>query len=570
MQTESEAEATFEVLGDDSVLVAGKRGDEDSYRVRFTVELDQITAIRMEVLTHPSLPKGGPGRADNGNFVLHELNLQSSANRKFEWLHATADYSQDGYDIKKAIDGDMGTGWAINVTKGVLNKNHTATFVLKEGSSPEQGSKLELVSNFGPRNPGYNIGRFRIAVTAAPRIKLGLPDPDRKVLVAELDKAKSERDKFAKAIPTTMVMREVAEPRGTAVLIRGDFLRRGDVVKPSTPSFLPAIAAVEPINENDANAEEQLQNRLGFARWLVNPDHPLTSRVTVNRVWMQYFGRGIVETENDFGMQGTRPTHPMLLDWLASEFVEQGWSMKRLHRLIVSSATYRQSSKFEPSHPKKDPNNIWLSRQSRLRVDAEIVRDLGLAVSGLLHDELGGPSVYPPQPDGVYAFTQRKAAWPTSKGHDRYRRGMYTFFMRSAPYPMLTTFDTPRFNTTCTQRTRSNTPLQSLAMANDQAMLESIRGLGARISKLDETSDRERVNYSYRVCFSRQADDRETERLLEYIKASREGFQNDISTATKLADAVDEKMTDEEVVELAVWVSVARVLVNLDEFITRE
>ena len=276
---------------------------------------------------------------------------------------------------------------------------------------------------------------------------------------AELKAKQEARKKLAASIPSTMVMADLPQPRETHVLVRGDFLRKGDPVQPDVPASLPGLPETP-----------ERRTRLDLARWLVDPRNPLTARVVVNRVWMRYFGHGLVETENDFGMQGSLPTHPELLDWLAAEFREQGWSLKRLQRLIVTSATYRQSSHARPDLENVDPLNGLLARQTRLRVDAELVRDLTLSVSGLLNPKIGGPSVYPPQPDGVYAFTQRQAAWPTSTGPDRYRRSLYTFFMRSAPYPMLTTFDAPNFNQTCTRRARSNTPLQSLTMANDQAL----------------------------------------------------------------------------------------------------
>ncbi len=295
--------------------------------------------------------------------------------------------------------------------------------------------------------------------------------------------------------------------------------------------------------------EVNLRTRLDLARWLVGPDHPLTARVRVNRIWMRVFGRGLVETENDFGIQGTPPTHPQLLDWLASEFVRQGWSTKKLLRLIMSSSTYRQQSHARPELVTIDPRNLLLARQSRLRVEAEIVRDLALAVSEALSEKIGGPSVFPPQPDGVYAFTQRKKNWKTSRGEDRFRRGMYTFFYRSAPYPMLSTFDVPKFNTACTCRDRSNTPLQSLTMANSETLLELSRRLGKRIAdEVRDGNDARRITHGYRLCFARHPTAGEVERLKEYIHRCRRRFDN----------------------EAEVWTAVARVLMNLDEFVTRE
>jgi hypothetical protein len=379
-------------------------------------------------------------------------------------------------------------------------------------------------------------------------------DDPRAKLAAEVDRLQAEKKKLEDAIPQSMILRELTKPRESHLLIRGDFLRKGDRVEPDTPALLPKLAHAG-----------TAATRLDLARWLVSRENPLTARVTVNRVWAHYFGQGLVETENDFGLQGTPPSHPELLDWLAAEFMDEGWSLKRLHRLILNSATYRHSSKVRPDLITADPLNKLLARQSRLRVDAEIVRDLGLSVSGLLCETIGGPSVRPPQPDDVLAFTQIRRAWPVSTGGDRYRRGMYTFFMRSAPFPMLVTFDMPVFNVTCTFRQRSNTPLQSLSMANDETMIEMARALGQRVLK-QAVGDPARVALAYQLCFARPADSFEVERLSEYLDRQRHEFDSSPANARKLAgDAATEPVG-----EAATWTSFARVLLNLDEFVTRE
>ncbi len=324
-------------------------------------------------------------------------------------------------------------------------------------AKPEQQKKLdELDKQLGAASEAlaeYDRQHKKVSVTGSDGAGKSSADSDKKrvELAAELARLQEEKKQYVATIPQTMILRERTTPRETNVLIRGDFLRKGERVFPDTPAMLPKLSA-----------SAATRTRLDLALWLVGRENPLTARVTVNRVWARYFGRGLVETENDFGLQGTPPTHPELLDWLADEFMVQGWSLKRLHRLILNSATYRQSSQLRPDLAEVDPLNKLLGRQSRLRVEAEIVRDLGLSVSGLLSDKIGGPSVHPPQPEDVFAFTQIRRPWPVSTGSDRYRRGMYTFFMRSAPYPMLTTFDTPVFNVACTFRQRSNTPLQSL------------------------------------------------------------------------------------------------------------
>ena len=551
----SAAGATFQRLADGAILVGGTNGDSDVYTVKARSALTGISALRVEVLTHPSLPKGGPGRAGNGNFVLNELELVAGDSKPVDWLHATADHSQRDYDVTSAIDNDLATGWAINVTSGQMNVNRTAQFMLRDVVNIPEGS-LVIRLRFGDKPAGYNIGCFRLSVTDAPLTKFDLPDPQRARLVAELKDLEMQRKKYAASIPTTMVMRELEEPRESFVLIRGDFLRHGEAVSPGVPEVLAQLPETD-----------RPYNRLDLARWLVCRDNPLTARVLINRIWMQYFGQGLVETENDFGVQGSLPTHPLLLDWLATELMESGWSLKHIHRLIVGSATYRQSSHGRPDLVERDPANKLLARQVRLRVDAEIVRDLGLAVSGMLNQRIGGPSVRPPQPDGVYAFTQRAATWKEATGPDRYRRGMYTFFMRSAPYPMLTTFDTPKFNVTCTRRVRSNTPIQALTMANDQVMVEMAQALGRRLVA-SRANDESRLALAFELCFARLPDEHERVVLTSYLEAQRAMHADDDEAARKFAGLSWPE--DVAVTEAAAWTAASRLLMNLDEFITRE
>lgn len=328
--------------------------------------------------------------------------------------------------------------------------------------------------------------------------------------------------KEAKPI-TTLVMNELKEPRESVVFIKGDFTRRGPKVTPGV------LQVLHPATE--------LHDRLDLARWIVHPDNPLLARVIVNRLWQHYFGRGLVETENDFGTQGTPPSHPELLDWLATEFL-QTWSLKHMHRLIVSSATYRQSSKVRPELATVDANNKLLARQNRLRLDAEIVRDVCLTASGLLNPKVGGPSVFPPQPAGVMTLGQVKREWKSSTGADRYRRGMYTFFWRATPHPGLMVFDSADGFSACTRRVRSNTPLQALTLLNDEAFYEFADGLAKRMVAEAE-ADAERIERGFELCLSRKPSNAERERLLQL-----------------------QRTTD--------WPTVARVLLNLDETITRE
>jgi mono/diheme cytochrome c family protein len=380
---------------------------------------------------------------------------------------------------------------------------------------------------------------------------------DREKLAAEKNLAEARRALGLGAAVNTMVMRDLPQPRETFIHLRGSFLdhdRKTGPLSPGVPAALPPLPD-----------KTTPRNRLDLAEWLVRPDHPLVPRVTVNRVWMRYFGKGLVTTENDFGTQGTYPTHPELLDWLAHDFVANGWSMKRLHKLIVTSATYRQSSHSRPDLAELDPLNQLLARQNRLRFEAEIVRDAALSASGLLHPKVGGPGVKPPQPEGVYAFTQNKKGWTAATGPDRYRRGLYIQFYRSAPYPLLTTFDSPDFQSVCTARVRSNTPLQSLALANDEALFELAQGLAARLVKDVPADDEKRLERAFFLCYARPPSDAERNAVASFRESQLASFVKDPVAAEEVAPKGSKDPAD-----AASWTAVARALMNTDEFITRE
>lgn len=385
----------------------------------------------------------------------------------------------------------------------------------------------------------------------------------------EISRLKQAEPKF----PSTMITREAREPRNSFIHIRGDFTRKGAAVEPTIPAALKS------------GDLDKKQNRLTLALWLVSPDNPLTARVTVNRYWQRFFGRGLVETENDFGTQGARPTHPELLDWLADEFrgasrkppgtsgdgelpQRPAWGIKRFHRLVTTSATYRQSSRSRQDLVEQDPLNKLLARQSRIRVDAEVIRDSALAVSGLMTEELGGPPVYPPQPEGVFDFTQDKKTWKTSTGRDRYRKAMYIHLWRSSLYPSMSTFDFPDPNVTCTRRIRSNTPLQSLTLANDEAFFELAAGFGVKLRETPASDDSQRLNFAVLAALSREPTSAELARLRAYLNQQRQRFEADYAAVRAICKTpATEKVS---AAETAAWVMVARVLMNLDEFITRE
>jgi hypothetical protein len=377
------------------------------------------------------------------------------------------------------------------------------------------------------------------------------PDnPQAKVLDAEIKALIKEVPRFE----ASMIMRELPQPRETHIFLGGDFLSKGARVNSGTPSFLHVF-------DGRSGA-----TRLDLARWIASPENPLLARVTVNRIWQEYFGRGIVETENDFGTQGSPPSHPELLDWLAVEFMERGWSQKAIHRAIVTSAVYRQSSEVRWDLEEKDPRNYLLARQSRLRLDAEIVRDAALTASGLLAPRIGGPSVFPPQPEAAMQASQVKKTWKASAGADRYRRGMYTFFWRVTPHPSLVVFDAPNTMTACTRRTRSNTPLQALALLNELAFHEFAQALAARLVKEAPEGGEPRIRRAFELCLSRQPAAAEAEQIRRLLA----GELDDLHTRPEEVRQLVKPAAGDEAVELAAWTAVARVLLNTDEFITRE
>ncbi len=381
------------------------------------------------------------------------------------------------------------------------------------------------------------------------------------------------KDKGKKPAPQGTLAQTLAQGPGrkTRVLIRGDFLRPGAEVRPALPAVFSPLSP----SGREVVGEGTKPTRLDLANWVVDPKNPLTARVTVNWVWQKFFGRGLVATPEDFGAQGEAPSHPELLDWLAGEFVRQGWSLKGLHRRIVTSATYRQSSKVRADLAARDALNVLLARQSRLRLEAEVLRDEALAASGLLSHKVGGPSVRPPQPAGISELTYAGSAkWVESKGPDRTRRGLYTWFQRTSPYPMLLTFDAPDSNVCQVRRERSNTPLQALTLLNDPVFVECAQSLGRRLvaevpaRSASEGVSHERIRHGFRLCVGREPIAEESDRLARLFEDLHALCKAKPEAAAKLLGG--SKPAGADVPEAAAWVAVARALLNLDEFVTRE
>ena len=562
------------VLADGSILASGDAMKYDVYSLAFVDLPPGVTAIRLEALPHDSLPAKGPGRAfyegPKGDFLLSEFRFAVDGKP----VKFTGSSASNDKPASLAHDGRDDTGWAAPGREG---KPSNIVLNLPEPLSAKS-TTVEMVFS---RHYSASLGRFRIAVGTTEKAKaLDIPGeiedllliPDEKLsaeqrqallhhwstTAPELAAARKEIDDLRKqlpAIPTALVMRErpADNPRPTFRHHRGEFLQPKERVQPGTLSSLPSLPADQPAN------------RLTFARWLVSPANPLVGRVTVNRQWQAFFGRGLVRTLDDFGYQGEAPTNPQLLDWLAVEFVERGWSMKQLHRTIVTSASYRQSSRITPELLTKDLDNKLLARGPRFRLEAEQIRDSALTASGRLSRKLGGPSVFPPQPANVTTEgTYGRFDWKVSDGEDRYRRGLYTFTKRTAPYAMSGTFDAPSGEACTARREVSNSPLQALTMLNDTVLTDCSQALARRVIDHPGKAD-EKAAFLFRLCLVRPPAPDELALLVKFYEARRATFATDPDRADAVAVPGTGSAADR-----AAWTCVARALLNLDEFVTKE
>jgi mono/diheme cytochrome c family protein len=591
--------ATFTNLPDQSILATGVNPIYDTYLVEAETDLENISAVLLEVLPDPSLPKGGPGRwGQTGNFILDELALtaapksgEPSAPINLFFSRAFADWEQHHYRAEHAVDRNPKTGWAIAPKFG---QRHFLIAELKKPLGFKTGTGLVFKFDSYHGN-SHTIGRLRLSVSAEtdPAVLWPLPEEVARDLAipsaertAEQQRQlaahyravsptirRIERDVFrlnareaelASTKYATLVMQERDEPRATYVHVRGNFLEEGKQVTPGPPALFPPLP------------EDQPANRLALARWLVTEDNPLTARVTVNRLWERFFGTGIVKTSEDFGKQGELPSHPELLDWLATEFVKSGWDLRAMQKLLVMSATYRQSAVADGSSLERDPFNRLLSRGPRFRLDGEMIRDQALTVSGLLNPELGGPSVHPVQIPNLWkeiGFLRPEIGmdeWPTSEGPDLYRRAVYTFWRRVCTYPTFATFDAPSRDVCISRRPRTNTPLQALAALNEPTLLEAARAFAGRILVEGGTHPSQQVEFAFRACLAREPSRAERERLLGFFEQQLKGFEGDPGATEALLQVGATGRTDPlDAPRLAAWMMVANVLLNLDETLTK-
>ena len=589
--------STLTPLEDNSVLAGGANPRQDIYDISSQTDAVDITAVRLEALTHESLPGGGPGRHSNSNFVLSEFELTAvsvvdeSKTQPVKFVRAISDYEQANYEVAKAINGTVANndGWAVD---GPTRKEPaTAIFVAEKPFGFAGGTQLQFRLRHEASFATHGIGRARLSITTDKESDLslqGIPAEIRQIAVTakaarSAEDAAKLRDYFiahhdprkdlkqqiavieqqqATAFPATMIMQDMPQPRKTFVLHRGQYNEPTDEVTAGVPAIFPSMPT-------DAAA-----NRLGFANWLMDPSHPLTARVAVNRYWQRLFGIGLVKTSEDFGVQGSLPSHPKLLDWLATEFIRSGWDVKHIQRLMITSATYRQTSRVGAAAYQADPENRWLARGPRMRLDGEELRDAALLTSGLLVNQLGGKSVYPYQPAGLWMELNNRPGYskeyPQGSGDDLYRRSVYTFWKRTVPSPMLKILDAPEREFCTIRRSRTNTPSQALVLLNSPQFVEAARHLGERMMKHDSPRLEDKLTFGFRLVTARKPTDLEMAAIVEAFESEQRKLAEAPETALKILQ-VGESEFDSTLgqSQLAAFASIASLYLNLDEAITK-
>lgn len=580
---ETTGSEAFEHQADGSFLARGTVPSTVIYTVKAKSPGGMLTALRLDAMTDPSLPGNGPGRGDpkKNNFILSEIEIYASSEEeergeRINIIDVRADFSQKGWDVVKSINGNRKDGWAIAPE---FSKPHWATFIFEQ-PIPREKPFLTVVldQNYGR---GRVLGRVKLSVTEGNPDAEMLPEEVMKALVKgekrstkeqktidtyyssknpDLLAAERVRKKVIREFeqikpPRTLVMEEMSTPRETHMLIRGDYLNKGMKVSHATPRILHAWDETLP------------KTRWGFAQWLMSPENPLTARVTVNRWWGNLFGIGLVRTEEDFGTMSEPPTHPALLDWLATEFVASGWSMKHMLKVMVMSETYRQDARSSVAQLEADPENRLLGRGPRHRMTAEMIRDNALAISGLLSETMHGPPVYPPQPSGIWRQVGRnEPKYTIAVNENRFRRGIYVIWRRAAPYPSFVNFDGTDRSACAPKRSRTNTPLQALTLLNDEAYVEISLGFAQRILR---EGGKDKIEFAFRSCLSRAPKLEERREIALYLDEERQRYAADVAAAKSITGGSPISSPELDPVELAAWQSVSSVLLNLSETITK-
>ncbi|MDB4810035.1 PSD1 and planctomycete cytochrome C domain-containing protein [bacterium] len=582
---ETTGNESFEVQADGAVLLAGEVPDKVQYHLTFDLPDRPVTAIKLDALTDDSIPGKGPGRGDpvRSNIILSEIECRLINGDSSELLALTqprADFSQAKWPVAAAIDGDPQTGWAVSPQ---LGEPHWSSFQFSEPIQSDQANaqiRITLKQFYGQ---GRVIGKPRISITHSDP---GFLDVDPKWLkLASKEKRSADQDKQlqkefesrdselqridqqiavtnkklnAVKPDTTLVMQENNTPRETFVLMRGEYESQGKKVETGIPSTFSKLAE-KPVSGN----------RLDLARWITSRENPLLARVTINRWWSEFFGRGLVSTPEDFGTQGEPPTHPDLLDWLACDLMDNGWSMKQLHKQIVMSHTFQQSSALTAENQSLDIDNRWLGRGPRYRMKAEFIRDNALSISGLLSTKQSGPPIMPFQPDNLWRSVGRnQPKWIAAENEDRFRRGIYVVWKRAAPYPSFINFDAPDRGACTVERGRSNTPLQALTLLNDPAYVEMALAFSDRIiSESPSSGDIDRIAFAMQLAVSRPPTEQEIKIIRNLLDKERKTLRQNpslIQSRTKLPYK-GMSLRTESTEELAAWMAVANALLNLDE-----
>ncbi len=550
---------------DHSIVASGESPAEDTYEIRMVLPPGKYTSIRLEALparkSDRAATAGSVGRSPKDpNFVVSEFTVHyEHADAALIGLaNARSGFAQDGWPATAAIDGDPKTGWAVSPRK---EERHVAIF---DFSSPiEIAQQTNLVVSISQNYGGsLTLARYRISVSSQdPKSLAPIQESENtKRLRAELASAEKRLADLNAAIVQLPIFIELPtdKRRESRIHNRGNFMDQGDVVQPALLSSF-----------HDSTDQSQA-TRLTVANWLVSDDNSLTPRVWANRVWARIFGRGLVETEEDFGTLGASPTHPELLDWLAAEYRDGGWSHKGLIKAIVTSKTYQQSSHCDSKVLEIDPDNQLLSRAPRFRLSGEVLRDQTLAASGLLSSKMGGPPVMPPQPEGLWRSTYSGEQWIDAEGEDRFRRGIYTYLKRTTPYPSLIALDGGSGEVCLIRRIRTNTPLQALVTLNDPVFLEAAAAFSKRMTRDESLSDdAARIESGLQLALLRPVREGETKPLIELKGLVLESFQTDPKAAQDLIATCRAEVDGQDPSEAASWIVIASVILNLDEFLTR-
>jgi hypothetical protein len=559
------------VQKDHSILASGENPKNDTYTIKAKTDISEISSLRLEALMDPTMTGGGLSRSDSGNFVLTGFEASIIRDDLKEPVplaigSAEATFEQGSLKITSSYDGNPQSGWAVYEGR-VVDREHEAVFRLKEKITAGKGTIIQFVLRHDSQNANHNLGRFRLSISEKSDAPLNKGSKNQDAQLAELNQKRKElSDRLnnqKKSGPKVMIMKDMDKVRTTYILDKGSYEKRGEEVNMGTPRVLPAMPEKFP------------KNRLGLAQWIVSPENPLTSRVIVNRFWQQIFGVGIVKTSEDFGTQGETPANQAILDYLATTFVESGWNVKELIKLIVTSNTYKQSSKAtkvseSETNYSLDPENRLLSRGPRFRMPSWMLRDNALAASGILVPKIGGSPVNTYQPEGVWEEASfGKKRYSRDNGEKLYRRGLYTFWRRIIAPPAF--FDNSNRQTCTVKPFRTNTPLHALYMFNDVSFVEASRALAEMAMTTTKENDLDRLDFIFKRLLARSPIPTEQDIILKSLNRSRQSYTKDPGSASEFLSIGERPVNDKlDPIEHAAWTATSLAIMNLDEAVTKQ